>query len=114
MDLEKFPDPMHPQAKHNYQVDWTDLLDGLSDTLTGTPTVVMDPDSETAPGLNITGVAIDGTSKKVQWNLDVDSGDWEDDAYKDGGVTVCFLVKADTVAGDDVVQQAQLVIHDQC
>lgn len=114
MERLKFPNPMHPSQGHNYAVDWTEQLDALSDTLTGTPTVIVDPDDVSPPGLTISGEAKDGTSKKAVWHLVVDIADREDTVYKDGGVTVCFLVTCPTVGADAMAQQVELVIDDQC
>lgn len=113
MERLKFPQPMHPSQEHNYTVDWTEQLDALSDTLTGTPTVVVDPDSVTPAGMVISGQTIDGTSKKALWHLAVGVADREDPIYK-GGATVCFLVTCATVGSDAMAQQVELVIDDQC
>ena len=113
MKITKYPEPMHPEAKHNYAVDFSAQLTALDDdTLTGTALVVVV--GSTPPGFTISGVVLAATNTKVQFNIDIDSGSHDDDAYKDGGVTVCLQVNCATTAGDDMVQQVKLVVADFC
>ena len=115
MKLEYFKSPMHPAAKHNYAVDFTDLLAALgagSDVLTGVPSVTVDGD--TPAGLTISSIQIVGSDLKVQWNVDIDSGEHGATVYQNGGTKVCFNIACSTVAGDDLFQQAILTISDQC
>ena len=115
MKKEFFPSPMHPEAKHNYTADFTELLAALgdgTDLLTGVPVVTVV--GTLPPGLLIAGESLVTGNKKVQWNVDIDTPSHADDTYTSGGVTVCFQVNVSTVAGDNVVQQAELKITDRC
>lgn len=115
MKLEKFDSPMHPEAEHNYSVDFTDLLAAIGD---GTDTIVspgvVTIVSDTPPGFTATFVSLDATLKKVVFEAAVATPDHDDEIYQVEGVEVCIQVNITTSSGELEVQQAILVVWDQC
>ena len=115
MILEKFDSPMHPEAEHNYSVDFTDLLGAIGD---GTDTIVspgvVSIVSDTPAGFTATFVSLDATEKKVIFRAAVETGDHGDEIYQADGTTVCIQVNVTTSSGEDEVQQAELIVWDQC
>lgn len=117
MKIEKYTDEMHPEAEHNYRVDFTDLLNeigGDSEVITGTPTVTVVDPVPTPDGFTATFVDTDATDKKVIFTAAVSGAEHENDIYRDGGQTICIQVNVVTTSSPGEVQQVILVVHDPC
>lgn len=117
MEKERFQTPMHPEAEHNYAIDFTKLLQGIggdSEVITGTPTVTVVDADPSFPGFTAVFQGLDSTSRKVIFKAGVDTGDHDDAAYQGDGATICIQANIVSTSSPAEVQQAELIVQDQC
>ncbi len=115
MEKKRFITPMHPAAEHGYEIDFTELLQGIggdSEVITGTPTVTVV--NSAPPGFTAVFQGLDATNRKVIFLAGITTPQHEDDAYKGDGVVICVQANIVSTSSPAEVQQTELVVNDQC
>lgn len=117
MQKERFQTPMHPEAEHNYAIDFTDLLQGIggdSEVITGTPIVTVIDSDPSSPGFTAVFQGLDATSRKVIFKAGVGTSDHDDAAYEGEGALICIQANIVSTSSPAEVQQGELIVQDQC